>query len=117
AFGISVAALAMLVPLTLIGIAILLLIDAWPALTTFGLSYFTTTVWDPVKLVFGAAAYVYGTIVTTVVAVALATPIAVGAAIYLTEFAPRPLRAPVSFVIELLEFVLRIIYGLLGCVL
>src|SRR4029077_10065203 len=104
----------MLGPLTLGGIAILLLIDAWPALTTFGLSYFTTTVWDPVKLVFGAAAYVYGTIVTTVVAVALATPIAVGAAIYLTEFAPRPLRAPVSFVIELLAFIPSIIYGLWG---
>src|SRR3979411_2862163 len=93
AFATGVTALAMLVPLTLVGIAILVLIDSWPSLTTFGLSYFPTTVWDPVHLVFGAAAYVYGTIVTTVVAVVLATPIAVGAAIYLTEFAPRPERA------------------------
>jgi phosphate transport system permease protein len=114
AFAVGVTALAMLVPLTLIGIAILLLIDAWPALTTFGLSYFTTTTWDPVKLVFGAAAYVYGTIVTTVVAVALATPIAVGAAIYLTEFAPPAIRGPVAFVIELLAFIPSIIYGLWG---
>ena len=66
----------MLVPLTLVAITILILIDSWPALTTFGLSYFTTTEWDPVKLVFGAAAYVYGTLVTTIVAVLLATPIA-----------------------------------------
>ncbi len=61
-FAAGVTALALLVPLTLAAISVLLFIDAWPSLTTFGLSYFTTTVWDPVKLVFGAAAYVYGTI-------------------------------------------------------
>ena len=111
-FAAGVTALALLVPLTLAAIAALILIDAWPSLTTFGLSYFTTTVWDPVHLVFGAAAYVYGTIVTTVVAVVLATPIAVGAAIFLTEFAPRRLRAPVAFVIELLAYIPSIVYGL-----
>ncbi len=114
AFAAGVTALALLVPLTLAGITLLILIDAWPALTAFGLSYFTTTVWDPVHLVFGAAAYVYGTIVTTLVAVVLATPVAVGSAIYLTEFAPRPLRAPVAYVIELLAFIPSIVYGLWG---
>lgn len=112
AFAAGVTALALLVPLTLAGITLLILIDAWPSLTTFGLSYFTTTTWDPVKLVFGAAAYVYGTIVTTIVAVLLATPIAVGAAIYLTEFAPRALRAPAAFTIELLAYIPSIVYGL-----
>ena len=113
-FGVSVAALAMLVPLTLAAITLLLLVDARSSLTTFGFSYFTTTVWDPVHLVFGAAAYVYGTIVTTVVAVVLATPVAVGAAIYLTEFAPRAVRAPVAFLIELLAYIPSIVYGLWG---
>lgn len=112
AFATGVAALALLVPLALIAIAVLILVGAWPSLTTFGLSYFTTTVWDPVHFVFGAAAYVYGTIVTTVVAVVIATPIAVGAAIYLTEFAPRALRAPVAFTIELLAYIPSIVYGL-----
>jgi len=102
----------MLVPLTLAGIAVLILIDSWPSLTHFGLSYFTTTVWDPVKLVFGAAAYVYGTLVTTLVAVVLATPIAIGSSIYLTEFAPRRLRGPVAYVIELLAYIPSIVYGL-----
>src|SRR4051812_27137730 len=102
----------MLVPLTLTGIALLILIDAWPSLTHFGLSYFTTTVWDPVHLVFGAAAYVYGTLVTTIVAVAIATPIAVGAALFLTEFAPRTLRGPVAYAIELLAYIPSIVYGL-----
>src|SRR6185436_5282104 len=112
AFAAGVAALALLVPLTLAAITVLLLIDSWPSLTTFGLTYFTTTEWDPVKLVFGAAAYVYGTLVTTVVAVLLAAPVAVGAAIYLTEFAPRAVRAPIAFTIELLAYIPSIVYGL-----
>ena len=111
-FAAGVAALALLVPLTLAAITLLILIDSWPALTTFGLSYFTTTEWDPVKLVFGAAAYVYGTLVTTIIAVVLAAPVAVGAAIYLTEFAPRPIRAPIAFTIELLAYIPSIVYGL-----
>jgi phosphate transport system permease protein len=111
-FAAGVAALAMLVPLTLAAITLLILIDSWPALTTFGLAYFTTTEWDPVKLVFGAAAYVYGTLVTTIIAVMLAAPIAVGAAIYLTEFAPRAVRAPIAFTIELLAYIPSIVYGL-----
>jgi phosphate transport system permease protein len=111
-FATSVAALAMLVPLTLVAITLLILIDSWPALTTFGISYFTTTEWDPVKLVFGAAAYVYGTLVTTIIAVVLAAPVAIGAAIYLTEFAPRVIRAPIAFTIELLAYIPSIVYGL-----
>ena len=111
-FAAGVAALAMLVPLTLAAITLLILIDSWPALTTFGLGYFTTTEWDPVKLVFGAAAYVYGTLVTTIIAVLLAAPVAIGAAIYLTEFAPRAVRAPVAFTIELLAYIPSIVYGL-----
>jgi phosphate transport system permease protein len=111
-FAAGVAALALLVPLTLVAITLLILIDSWPALTTFGLSYFTTTEWDPVKLVFGAAAYVYGTLVTTIIAVVLAAPVAIGAAIYLTEFAPRVIRAPIAFTIELLAYIPSIVYGL-----
>ena len=112
AFAAGVAALAMLVPLTLAAITLLVLVDSWPALTTFGLAYFTTTEWDPVKLVFGAAAYVYGTLVTTIIAVLLAAPVAIGAAIYLTEFAPRAIRAPIAFTIELLAYIPSIVYGL-----
>jgi phosphate transport system permease protein len=104
----------MVVPLTLAAISLLILLDAWPSLSTFGLSYFTTTVWDPVHLVFGAAAYVYGTIVTTLVAIAVATPFAVGISVFLTEFAPRALRAPVAFVVELLAYIPSIVYGLWG---
>ena len=102
----------MLVPLTLAAIALLIVIDSWPSLSRFGLSYFTTSVWDPVHLVFGAAAYVYGTIVTTLVAVVLATPVALGASIFLTEFAPRRIRGPVAYLIEILAYIPSIVYGL-----
>ncbi|HEX9269158.1 MAG TPA: phosphate ABC transporter permease subunit PstC [Candidatus Limnocylindria bacterium] len=114
AFAAGVTALALLVPLTLTAIIVLLLSDSWLSLTRYGLSYLTTTVWDPVHLVFGAAAYVYGTLVTTAVAVVLAIPVAVGAAVYLTEFAPRRLREPVAYVIELLAYIPSIVYGLWG---
>jgi phosphate transport system permease protein len=114
AFGAGVAVLATLVPLTLLGIAVLLLLDALPAITANGVGFVTTTRWDPVALVFGAGAYVFGTVVTTALAVLIAAPVAIGAAIYLTEYAPRPLRSPLAFVIELLAYIPSIVYGLWG---
>ena len=114
AFAAGVTALALLVPLTLAVIILLLIGDSWTSLSRSGISYFTTTVWDPVHLVFGAAAYAYGTLVTTTVAVVLAVPIAVGAAVYLTEFAPRRIRGPVAYIIELLAYIPSIVYGLWG---
>ncbi|HEV2250197.1 MAG TPA: phosphate ABC transporter permease subunit PstC [Candidatus Limnocylindria bacterium] len=114
AFAAGVTALALLVPLTLASIVVLLVAESWTAITRYGLSYFTTSVWDPVHLVFGAAAYAYGTLVTTAVAIALAVPVAIGAAVFLTEFAPRWLRGPVAYVIELLAYIPSIVYGLWG---
>jgi phosphate transport system permease protein len=87
---------------------------AWPAITEYGLSFVTTTVWDPVRDVFGAGAYVYGTLVTTLIAVILAAPVAIGAAIWLVEYAPRPARGPIGFLIEVLAYIPSIVYGLWG---
>jgi len=112
AFAASVTALALLVPLTLAGIAALVLIDSWPSIQRFDFAYLTTSVWDPVHVVFGAAAYVYGTIVTTIVAVLLAAPVAVGAAIFLSEFAPPRVRGILAYLIELLAYIPSIVYGL-----
>lgn len=114
AFSTGVAILAALVPLTLFGIAILLLVDAAPAIVANGLGFLTTTRWDPVALVFGSGAYVFGTLVTTALAILIAAPVAVGAAIFLTEYAPRALRSPLAFVIELLAYIPSIVYGLWG---
>ena len=92
----------------------LLLVYATPALQRFGVSFFTTTTWDPVFLTFGAAHFIYGTLVTSLVGLLIATPIAIGAALYVAEYAPEWLREPVSFIIELLAVIPSIIYGLWG---
>ena len=77
AFAASVTALALVVPLTLAGIALLIVLESMTSLRVNGLAFLTTTTWDPVKEVFGAAAYLYGTIVTTIIAVVLAAPVAI----------------------------------------
>jgi phosphate transport system permease protein len=113
-FAASVTALALLVPLTLAGITLLIVIDSLPSLQRFGLNFLVTSTWDPVHAAFGAGAYLFGTLVTTAIAIVLATPIAVGAAIFLTEYAPRPIRGPLAFLIELLAYIPSIVYGLWG---
>lgn len=113
-FAGGVGALAALVPLTLFGITVLLLIEAWPSVTRYGLSFLVTTEWDPVKLVFGAGAYIFGTLVTTTIAILLAAPIAIGAAVFLVEYAPRAVRGPLGFLIEVLAYIPSIVYGLWG---
>ncbi len=113
-FAWSVGALALLVPLTLLGIALLLLVDAWPSVARYGLSFLVTTEWDPVKLVFGAGGYVFGTLVTTAIAILLAAPVAIGASVFLVEYAPRLVRGPLAFLIEVLAYIPSIVYGLWG---
>jgi phosphate transport system permease protein len=109
-----VSGLAGAVPLLLTGIVLLLMVDALPAIERYGLSFLTDSTWNPVSEQFGAAAYVYGTVVSSVLALVLAAPIAVGCALFIAEYAPLWARGPVSFVIELLAAVPSIIYGLWG---
>ncbi|HEY8829165.1 MAG TPA: phosphate ABC transporter permease subunit PstC [Candidatus Limnocylindria bacterium] len=113
-FAVSVTALALLVPITLAAITLLVVLDSLPSIQRFGLSFLLTSTWDPVHAVFGAGAYLFGTLVTTAIAIALATPVAVGAAIFLTEYAPRAIRGPLALLIELLAYIPSIVYGLWG---
>jgi phosphate transport system permease protein len=80
----------------------------------FGLSFLVTNVWDPVFGNFGAAPFIYGTLVTAVVSLAIAVPLGLAAAIFLAELAPRRLSDAVAFLIDLLAAVPSVIYGLLG---
>jgi phosphate transport system permease protein len=107
-------AAAAIVPLLLVGLVLLLLIDAMPAMQRYGFSFITTSVWDPVQEQFGAAAYIYGTVVTSLLGLLISTPVAVGCALFVVEYAPPWLRTPVSFMIELLAAIPSIIYGLWG---
>lgn len=111
--GAAIAAAAV-IPLLLLGIVTLLFVDALPALQRYGFTFLTTAEWDPVFEKFGAAAYIFGTVVSSLIALAIATPVSVGCALFVAEYAPPWMRTPVSFVIELLAAIPSIIYGLWG---
>ena len=105
---------AALVPALLVYIGIEVFIAGWPAFQKAGAAFFYTSRWDPVNGVFGAAPAIFGTLVSSAIALVIATPLAVGAAVFLSELAPRWLRAPVSFLIDLLAAIPSVVYGLWG---
>jgi len=84
------------------------------SIRTFGFGFLTSTAWDPVSEKFGALPYVYGTVVSSALALVLAVPLGIGSAVYLAEIAPRRVGAVVSFVIELLAAIPSIVYGVWG---
>lgn len=84
------------------------------SIAKFGWSFLWTSVWDPVNDQFGALPYIYGTIVSSLVALVIALPLSVGVAVFLAELAPRWLERPVSFLVELLAAIPSIVYGLWG---
>jgi phosphate transport system permease protein len=92
----------------------LLVRESLPALRKFGFSFLTGRTWDPVGETFGALPFIYGTLVTSVIALAIAVPLAVGAAIFINDFAPPWLKGPVAFLAELLAAIPSVIYGLWG---
>ena len=110
----SIAGFAALVPLLLLLIFVAVGMAAWPALTKFGPGFLTSSDWDPVAGHFGAAPAIYGTIVSSIVALIVAAPLGLGVAVFLSEFAPPWLRHPVAFGIDLLAAVPSVIYGLWG---
>jgi phosphate transport system permease protein len=107
-------AAAILVLLLLGGVAVSLFLGAWPALSHFGPAFLVTESWNPVREKFGALAPIYGTLVTSAIAILIAVPIGIGIAIFLTELCPRPLRRPIGMAVELLAGIPSIIYGIWG---
>ena len=105
---------AVLVVALLLGVIASLLIGAWPALSTFGPSFIVTERWSPVKEIFGALAPIYGTVITSLIAMVIGIPVSFGIAVFLTEICPVPLRRPIGVAIELLAGIPSIIYGLWG---
>lgn len=101
--------------LLLLAIVVLeLWIGSAPARERFGLGFLFTSTWDPVTTQFGALPLVAGTLLTSVLALLMAVPLALGVAIYLTEFAPAALREPVAFLLNLLAAIPSVVYGLWG---
>jgi phosphate transport system permease protein len=106
--------LAMLLPLLLLLIVGELVVGAWPAVKQFKFGFLTHSTWDPVAGQFGALPLITGTVYSSLVAMVIAVPLALGVAIFLTEFAPRWMRTPVATLVELLAGVPSVIYGLWG---
>jgi phosphate transport system permease protein len=106
------AAITVLVLLS--GVILALIIGSAPALSTFGLSFITTEVWNPVTDQFGALAPIYGTLVTSAIAMLIAVPVGLMVAFFLTELCPPILRRPIAIAIELLAGIPSIIYGIWG---
>jgi phosphate transport system permease protein len=89
--------------------------ESYLSISHFGFfKFFTTTTWDPVREIFGAASTLYGTLVTTTISLVIAVPISLGIAIFTTEICPRIIRGPLSSGIELLAAIPSIIYGMWG---
>jgi phosphate transport system permease protein len=105
---------ALSVLIALMGILISLVINAWPALHTFGPAFFVTQEWDIVNGEFGGLIAIYGTVVTSVIALLIAVPLSFGIAVFLTELCPGYLRRPLGTAVELLAAVPSIIYGMFG---
>jgi len=105
---------ALLVLVVLGGVMFTLLQGAWPALSTFKLDFLTKEVWNPVTEKFGAVAPVYGTVITSIIAMIIAVPLSFGIAVFLTQIAPAWLKRPVGVAIELLAAVPSIIFGIWG---
>ncbi len=88
--------------------------ESWAAIRAFGLRFLITSHWDPVAGEFGALPFIYGTLVSSLLALLIAVPLSLGAAIFLAELAPAWVRPPVSFLIEMLAAVPSVVYGLWG---
>lgn len=114
AFHFLTLAAAWTVLLLLGGVIASLIMGSLPAIRAFGLNFLTTETWNPVTEKFGAMAPVYGTIVTSIIAMTIAVPIGIGIAIFLTELCPYALRRPIGIAIELLAGIPSIIYGIWG---
>ncbi len=98
----------------LVALAFVLVAGALPAMKQFGFGFLTSQNWDPVQKDFGALPFVYGTFITAALALLIAVPMSIGAALFLTRIAPKWLSGPVSFLIELLAAIPSIVYGFWG---
>jgi phosphate transport system permease protein len=105
---------ALLTLLTLAGIIVSLVVSSWPSIQKFGLPFLWTAEWNPPADRFGALIPIYGTLVTSIIALLIAVPVSFGIALFLTELSPKWLRRPLGTAIELLAAIPSIVYGMWG---
>jgi phosphate transport system permease protein len=108
--GLAAAAAAFLVVL----ITYKIVRGAEPAIAQYGIEFVTRVAWDPVKNVYGAGSFLFGTAITSLLALAIAAPLSIAIALFLTELAPRVLRGPVTALVETLAAIPSVVLGLWG---
>ena len=113
-FRLTTMAATILVLLIFTGVVASLILGAMPAIKAFGFGFITTEAWSPARDRFGALGPIYGTLVTSAIAMLIALPVGIGIAIFLTELCPRMFRRPLGIAIELLAGIPSIIYGIWG---
>ncbi|QIG04435.1 phosphate ABC transporter permease PstC [Proteus sp. ZN5] len=113
-FSALVRLAALITLLLLTGIIVSLIFASWPSIQQFGFSFLWTKEWDPPAQEFGALVPIYGTIVTSIIALVIAVPVSFGIALFLTELAPNWLKRPLGIAIELLAAIPSIVYGMWG---
>jgi phosphate transport system permease protein len=113
-FRLGTAIVAGSVLLVVVGIAATLIQGSWLSLRQFGFSFWRTSTWDPVAGQFGALPFIWGTLYSSLLALFLSTPVALGIAVFLAELSPPLLRQPLIFLTELLAAIPSIVYGLWG---
>jgi phosphate transport system permease protein len=114
AFRIGTGAFGFVLIALVCGIGVVLTHQSMPSMQKFGLSFWRTEIWDPVAGEFGALPFIWGTLYSSVLALLIATPIALGIAIFISELCPAVLRQLLVFVTELLAAIPSIVYGLWG---
>ncbi|HMD34471.1 MAG TPA: phosphate ABC transporter permease subunit PstC [Vicinamibacterales bacterium] len=113
-FRLGTGAFALVLVLIVCAIGIVLVRDSWLSIEKFGFTFWRTEIWDPVSGEFGALPFIWGTLYSSILALAIATPVALGIAIFISELCPAMLRQPLVFLTELLAAVPSIVYGLWG---
>jgi len=114
AFRLILTIAAGLIPVVLVLLVYELWSGARPAIHRFGFDFISSSTWDPVAEEFGAFPLIFGTLLSSLIALLIAVPLSLGVAIYLTEFAPKAVRQPVAFLIGLLAAIPSVVYGLWG---
>jgi phosphate transport system permease protein len=112
--GLVAAGFALTLLAVVVSIVVVLGYESADAIRTFRWAFLSTSVWDPVARDFGALPFIYGTLMSSLLALAQAVPLSIGTALFLSELAPSWVRAPVSFLVELLATIPSVVYGLWG---
>jgi phosphate transport system permease protein len=114
AFRLTTGAFALVVGLLVLAIGFELSRQSWLSIQKFGMAFWRTSQWDPVAGEYGALPFIWGTLYSSILALVIATPIALGIAVFISELSPAWLRAPLMFLTELLAAIPSIVYGLWG---